>query len=84
MDDGVQRTTAFGLDVGGLSPGQIPLECVALVKVLNTDGQTGVLMRRTEEISGWETLGIVTMAKDLVSKELLDQWEPEKPAEGNN
>lgn len=54
----------FGLDSEALPDGWTPLEAVAVVKCLDSNGVTGLALRTTEGLALWEAVGMLIAAAD--------------------
>lgn len=86
------------VDVYGVRIKDIPenwqgLEVVVLVKALNADGKVATIFRYSENLMGWEAIGLLRMAEAAAISDMLDDMyssevdddddEPEDPKEPN-
>lgn len=69
--------SAFGLDLLPLPDGYTPLEAVCVVKALDEDGSVALLVRSTDSLNAWESLGMLDVAADTTRAGLTASSEDE-------
>jgi hypothetical protein len=63
----------FGLNPKNPLPeGWVPLEAAAVIKCLDEEGNPALYLSHTENLSTWESLGMLTIARRTVEDELAD------------
>lgn len=56
----------------------VPLECVALVKCLDSKGEPTMVIRSTDGLMAWEAIGMLIAAEDMGRADLrrdLTTWD---------
>lgn len=78
MTDGEDEVdgAVYGLDLGPLGDGYIPLEAIAIVKALDGDGDPTLVIRHARNLNDWERVGMLSTALD-VAKEQTASWRPD-------
>lgn len=71
----------FGLETSDLPTNWTPLDAVAVVKCLNEDGELGFVIRSTETLSSWESLGLLEVAAKTQINNILEDIEDEDDRE---
>lgn len=69
--------TVLGLDVLSLPEGFTPLEAVSVIKALDEEGRVSLLMRSTEGLNSWESLGMLAAAAAVTREGLVSVFEDE-------
>jgi hypothetical protein len=64
-----------GLEVHPLEPGETAIEAFVLIKVLDSQGDTGWSYRTTNRLNREELLGALIVQVDVLRKELRDEWD---------
>lgn len=54
-----------------------PLEAVAVIKVLDKDGDLALAVRTTAGLTEWECVGMLTAALDAARKEITESFDSE-------
>lgn len=67
----------LGLDVLSLPEGFTPLEAVSVIKALDEEGRVSLLMRSTEGLNSWESLGMLAAAAAVTREGLVSVFEDE-------
>lgn len=52
----------------------LPVDCIVLAKAMDADGSTGWYFRFTDTIGPAEALGALTMAADVLRRDLTDTF----------
>lgn len=55
----------FGLASDAMPEGWVPLEAVCVVKCLDEDGETALLVRTTEGLRVWDATGMLVLGLDV-------------------
>ena len=66
-----------GLSIHSLAEGDVPLNAFVMVKVADSDGDTGWAFRATEPPNSEELLGVLMIQVELLKKSILAEWDPE-------
>lgn len=69
--------TAFGIELPPLTEKEVPLEAIVLLKVLDGEGETGIVIRCTDGFSIWERVGALMLALDRTREAAQDGWTEE-------
>jgi len=70
------KPTVYGMEVGPLPANATPLEAVAVVKVLEADGEISLAVRVTTALTPWEVAGLLRSAQILNDARILDGCTP--------
>jgi len=70
----VSATDIYGLELGPLGEGYIPLEAICIVKALDADGDMTLVIRHAGAINDWERIGMLTAALDIAKDQTKMSW----------
>jgi hypothetical protein len=76
-----RTVTILGLDVLPLPNGYTPLEATAVIKALDEEGCVSLLIRSTDGLNAWESLGMLDAAVATTRDSLVSVFEDEGPEE---
>lgn len=77
-----ERGSIFGLLTNGVLPdGWMPVEAVAVIKCLDTQGEPRLLVVATATLNQWEAVGMLTGALDNVRDDLAQVFVPPEEAD---
>lgn len=75
MNEATNTSTLMGLDVLELPEGFVPLEAVAVIKALDEESRVSLLMRSTDGLNAWESLGMLDAACATTRDGLVSSFE---------
>jgi hypothetical protein len=64
----------YGLDIGPLGDGYIPLEAICIVKALDDDGDPTLVIRHAGNLNNWERVGMLSAALDIAKEQTAANW----------
>jgi hypothetical protein len=66
-----------GLTIYPLEEGWTALDCLLLIKCFDEEGNSTWAFRATQGLPREELLGALTVHREVLLQELLDEWEPD-------
>lgn len=64
----------YGLEVGPLGDGYIPLEAIVIVKALDDAGDSTLVIRHAGQMNDWERVGMLSAALDIAKEQTARSW----------